>query len=451
MASTALFFLSFTMPCVILAAPVADNSSSLDTQSEYNSEAVFVYPSQADTPSSAATADASNSSSDARPLVMAYYPDWTSSQFPPEKIDFDYYDWIDFAFALPDESFNLSWDDPETAPALLSRLVDAGHAGGTKIKLSIGGWTGSKHFSDAVSNDENRHTFVKNIVTIYEQFGIDGIDIDWEYPGHKGDADNTVSTLDTPNFLSFLRLLRSQLPTNAVITAATQPAPFVGEDGQPVNNVTEFASLLDWVLIMNYDVWSSSSNPGPNAPFYDACHNSTQPEANAVGAFNAWRDAGLSPSQMVLGIPAYGYLSNSNATSLRTRSAAARRQAAPIRLVTDEDKSEGQILFRSLVSQNALVLNVTSSNHTVFEAAGGFTREWDECSSTPFLRSPDVGQVVSYDDPQSLALKASFVRKVGMLGVNMWEVHGDTDDCDLVKSVRTAFGYEAEDSKPAVQ
>lgn len=147
---------------------------------------------------------------------------------------------------------------------------------------------------------------------------------------------------------------------------------------------------------------------------------------------------------MVLGIPSYGYLSNSNATSLRTRSAAARRQASPVRLVTDENKSEGQILFRSLVSQNALVLNVTSSNQTVFDAAGGFIREWDDCSSTPFLRSPDVGQVVSYDDPESLALKASFVRKVGMLGVNMWEVHGDTDDGDLVKSVRTAFGYKAE-------
>lgn len=142
MASTTLFLLSL-MPCVILAAPVAENSSLPNAQS-YNGEAVFVYPSQSGTPSSAAAADTDESLPDLRPLVMAYYPDWTSSQFPPEKIDFDHYDWLDFAFALPDEHFNLTWDDPQTAPALLSRLVDAGHAGGTKVKLSIGGWTGSK-------------------------------------------------------------------------------------------------------------------------------------------------------------------------------------------------------------------------------------------------------------------------------------------------------------------
>jgi hypothetical protein len=79
-----------------------------------------------------------------RPLVMAYYPDWAGSTFPPEKIDFNRFDWIDFAFALPDQNFNLTWDDPSGAPALLRRLVNAAHANGKKVKLSVGGWTGSQ-------------------------------------------------------------------------------------------------------------------------------------------------------------------------------------------------------------------------------------------------------------------------------------------------------------------
>lgn len=79
----------------------------------------------------------------ARPLVMAYYPDWAASSFSPEEINFDSYNWIDFAFGIPDASFGVTWDSLES-PGLLQRLVAAAHAKGVKAKLSIGGWTGSK-------------------------------------------------------------------------------------------------------------------------------------------------------------------------------------------------------------------------------------------------------------------------------------------------------------------
>ena len=82
--------------------------------------------------------------SNERPLVMAYYPDWASYSLPPEKIEFTRFDWIDFAFALPDQSFALAWDDPVNAPALLQRLVASAHDAGKYVKLSIGGWTGSQ-------------------------------------------------------------------------------------------------------------------------------------------------------------------------------------------------------------------------------------------------------------------------------------------------------------------
>jgi chitinase len=72
---------------------------------------------------------------------MAYYPDWAS--FDPEKIDFKRFDWIDFAFAVPDKKYNLTWDDPK-APAMLRRLVSTAHGGNKKVKLSVGGWSGSK-------------------------------------------------------------------------------------------------------------------------------------------------------------------------------------------------------------------------------------------------------------------------------------------------------------------
>lgn len=81
------------------------------------------------------------------PLIAAYYPDWTPASFPPSKIDFTRIDWVDFAFAVPDERFNLTWDDDTTAPNLLTELVSTAHVHGKKVKLSIGGWSGSKSVS----------------------------------------------------------------------------------------------------------------------------------------------------------------------------------------------------------------------------------------------------------------------------------------------------------------
>ena len=102
---------------------------------------------------------------------------------------------------------------------------------------------------------ENRATLANSILALYQQFGLDGVDLDWEYPGQAGDAGNQVSAQDAANLLEFLRVLRATLPAGAVITAAAQTAPFAGPDGRPMKNVAPFAEALDWVLLMNYDTW----------------------------------------------------------------------------------------------------------------------------------------------------------------------------------------------------
>lgn len=95
-----------------------------------------------------------------------------------------------------------------------------------------------------------------NIQSAYHEFNLDGIDIDWEYPGHEGAGGNEVNSRDSANFLLFLQILRRTLPRDAKITAAAQTVPFVDQSGQPTQDVSEFAKIVDWILLMNYDVWS---------------------------------------------------------------------------------------------------------------------------------------------------------------------------------------------------
>lgn len=115
------------------SAPSGPASSSPDVLSQPPEPPVFFPPS----------GSGRNPSTLATPVIMTYYPAWSVSRLPPENIDFNYLHWVDFAFAMPTADFTLTWGDPAADPAVLQRLVAAAHSHGTKVKLSIGGWTGS--------------------------------------------------------------------------------------------------------------------------------------------------------------------------------------------------------------------------------------------------------------------------------------------------------------------
>ena len=263
--------------------------------------------------------------------------------------------------------------------------------------------------------------------------------------------------------------------------------------------------------------FAASSNPGPNAPLEDGCKNSSIPSANAHSAVLAWKAAGFAPSQLVLGVPAYAYISRSTASSLRQKRAL--DASTNIRVLNDAGGTDnGQVQFRDLIKQGALArinrvlessspsgtgdeslgnpphsetdidndtdcadddeeyeddgkqlaLSISSAGGLMvapvvvgssspgspassppplkiftaasFQGAGGFTRHWDLCSSTPYLRSQFAEQIITFDDPQSLGLKAAWVKEAGILGVNIFDIHGDTDDWDLVDSLRKGLG-----------
>ena len=100
-------------------------------------------------------------------LMMAYYPAWVAKTFPPERIDFSLFDWIDFAFAVPNANYSLDWDGSETAPDTLTRLVDVAHQRGTKVKLSVGGWSGSKYVTHVVAQRRPALTLSPQVVLAY--------------------------------------------------------------------------------------------------------------------------------------------------------------------------------------------------------------------------------------------------------------------------------------------
>ena len=403
------------------------------------------------------------------------------------------------AFVIPAADFSLYFTQDDSID-LLQRLIKNGHAAGTKVCVTVGGWTGSQYFSDAVATASSRATFSQNIVNMINLYGADGIDIDWEYPGQPGAAGNDVSSADSTNLLAFLKLLRSQLGTDKVISLATPLNVWYGSDGNSLTDVSPFANYIDHILLMNYDVWGASSTPGPNAPLnICAGSDSNQPEANAVNAVASWMSAGMPASKIMLGLASYAYVSDSTATTLihkRKRSTMyeaenARRLAAKTRqnmrgrnmmpqlsaqahaLVARDAVAEAsscvsgtattssekvaqtsssvadvgtagdlsaftgsEIEFNQIISYQALALSSTG----VWYGKNGYTRKWDTCSSTPYLYDVARSTVVTYDDPTSLKVKAAYAVSMQLKGVGMWDISGDTSDWLLTKGVRTGLG-----------
>src|SRR5262249_35908356 len=62
---------------------------------------------------------------------------------------------------------------------------------GLKPLISVGGWTWSNHFSDVFANATTRQTFCTSLLNFVNQYGFDGADLDWEFPGSPGEGDNS--------------------------------------------------------------------------------------------------------------------------------------------------------------------------------------------------------------------------------------------------------------------
>ncbi|KAF9003663.1 endochitinase [Cyathus striatus] len=390
----------------------------------------------------AVTSQAVNASAlprDDQKVAAAWYTGWHSDgtpSFPLSQVSWGKYTHMTFAFAetTPDVT-RLSMDGSNEG--LLPEFVETAHNNGVKALVSIGGWSGSRWWSSNVESAENRAAFVNTVIELVEKYNLDGLDFDWEAPNSEG-AGNGYSPKDTANFLEFLNLLR-QHPTGSrlTLTAATQTVPFIGEDGNPSQDVSRFAWYLDWIAIMNYDVWGSW-NPvvGPNAPLDDTCASGDRQAGSAVSSVRRWAEAGMPYNKIVLGVASYGHsFLVSEEEAFRDRPNNLLRPFPRYYAIPYGDAwggGQGTYDYWAIVTEG--YVNEDGSPKY------GMGHRHDHCSDTPFVYNPATNIFISYDDPRSFAAKGRFIRSNGLRGFSMWEAGGDYQN-RLLNSIRDAAWY----------
>ena len=178
------------------------------------------------------------------PVVVAYVSGGQGKPLP----DFDKVTHIDYAFGRVDSTFSrVSIENPPRFKEIadLKNEYNKTHSRQVRMQLSIGGW-GSGRFSEMVADTAFRHAFVSDCKRIVEEYGIDGIDLDWEYPS-SGVAGISSSEDDIDNFTFWVKELREALGEDKLLTIATiSTARFI--DFKAVD------PYIDFYNIMSYDM-----------------------------------------------------------------------------------------------------------------------------------------------------------------------------------------------------
>ncbi|KAE9378485.1 glycoside hydrolase family 18 protein, partial [Stipitochalara longipes BDJ] len=242
---------------------------------------------------------------------IAYFEGYTTSRpclyWDIGNVDARPYTHMHMAFAGLDSNFNVDVSDIQEQFNLFVRMLHF-----LQLLIVLGGWSFSNDpttymmFRNAVE-PENWLTVAENIAIFIERNGLDGVDIDWEYPGATdipgtppGDPVN-----DGNNLLGLLLTLRSVLQPGLTISMAI-PSSYWYLRNFPIATM---AQVCDYFVFMTYDLhgqwdygnaFSDPGCPGGN------CLRSHVNYTETINAITMITKAGVPSGQVAVGVSSYG-------------------------------------------------------------------------------------------------------------------------------------------------
>ncbi len=350
--------------------------------------------------------------------VVGYYPNWQwydrNQLVNPESIIYSKYTVINYAFFRPMVSGEItstdSWADenlllgpmiwwPVQMHDSTRSLPYLAHQAGTKLLPSIGGWNDSYNFPIIAADPAKRQTFTAACMELIQTYNFDGIDLDWEYPGY---AAHGGSPADKQNFTLLLQNIRTALDSLEVQTGKYYLlTSCFGASLERMLSIDweNVLPLVDMVNLMTYDFhgsWDLLSNH--HTPLYAPLVG--DPLWCLDGAFTLLtQNFNVPPGKINLGVAFYGKaLANCNQLY---------GSHTGYDMVTFWE-DEGQPLYYNILKRMNL-----------------FSAFWDGQVKCPYLLGNNINTFVTYENDESITLKAQYIRNQQALGAVIWEITGD--------------------------
>jgi chitinase len=356
--------------------------------------------------------------------IIGYYPAWQwydrNKLVRPATIHYSKYTMINYSFfkPMPDGSIvgTDDWADPlilegemnwKTVPAshdATTSLPHLAHQAGVKLLISVGGWSMSTDFPAIAADPVKRQRFANACKDLIQKYNLDGIDIDWEYPGY---VEHGGTPADKRNCTLLYQAIRSAIDAHG----ATNGKKYLltgafGASPQHFENIewAKLTPLLDRINLMTYDffgAWNESTNH--NAPLYATAQIGCV-DCNIQFTIDKLLNTYNVPKEkLVAGVGFYGRSQKTvTAPYLYAQSTKTVDNAT-----FPED--EGSPLYYNIVSK-----------------MNRFEYHWDEVVLSPYLTGKNgLNTFVSYDNPRSIARKAQYFKDRDLKGVIIWEITGD--------------------------
>lgn len=321
---------------------------------------------------------------------------------------------INYAFGIINDDLKLDVEDQLLDPKNFEKLNELKKEyPHLKIIISVGGWGGSDRFKDVAATEEARSRFADSCVDFIIEHGLDGVDLDWEYP---------TTEADRHNFPLLLKTIREKFDEQEnqdekeyILSIAAGANSSFAYNSQ----IGESQQYLDYVQLMTYDIhgpWETKADF--NAPLYDD-DGATYSVDKAVQIF---LDAGVTADKLVMGIPFYGYQYKVTST-----------ENNGLRQSIDTEGVNAAIPYREIVNNDF--------------PSKGYTYYWSEGSKVPYYFNPTTKTFISFDNPESIKSKAEYVKEKGLAGAMIWELTQD-HEIDLLSVVYDSLKEKPEETDP---
>lgn len=258
-----------------------------------------------------------------------------------------------------------------------------------KVILSVEGFAPGR-FSQVASSSKNRKAFAKSCKEFVDKYGLDGIDLMWEYPmGPRPNVDNSVEAVR--NYTSMLRDLRSSLGKDKIISIATVPAA----------DYIDYAASVRYVDYVSILAFGSAAPPKHHTTLHRSALTGDKSIEETVDAYLA---AGVPAGKLVLGMPLYG-----------------------------NGDRQNQILME--------YMNTKWSD-------GQYVESWDNVGQVPYLTGRDGQLVWAFENTKSIAAKCQFIIDRQLLGAMYWEAGEDNAQKDLMQTVSLSILKNGKGTEP---
>lgn len=278
-----------------------------------------------------------------------------------------------------------------------------------KVVLSVGGWSYRMNFKTALASNETRYRFAESSLKLISDLGLDGIDLDWEYPEDETDSANLVETA---------RICRELFDAYAAENAngyhfelaVSAPAGPLRYTAFPIAAIDKYIDVWN-LMAFDYQGPGFSNYTGHNSNVFPSLDKPKTTDFNTAQAVDYYKSRIASPDKLILGMPMYG------------------RSFANTKGLGQAFNGSGDGTWEAgVIDYKALPLE-GSNVHIDKKVIGA----WSYDNKTR--------QFVTYDTPEVQTMKAKYLQKEMLGGAWWWDSSSDrTDDKSLVTTVSNALG-----------